>query len=395
VVGPVFAAIEKVLFKMKWFIKKVPVRDRARHVCDRLYFPGSCYYATDYSAFESHFDAELMEVVEMQLYEYMTSQLPEGSVFMKMIRDVIASPQTCLYKGFVAENIRSRMSGEMCTSLGNSFSNLMIFLFACSEAGIDEEEVDGFVEGDDGLFRLFDWQKIDDAIFTRLGLTIKMEKQTELHLASFCGLIFDPQSFTIITDPRKVLAEFGWADCHYVRCGDVRLKELLRAKALSFAHQYPGCPIVQSLAQYGLRMTRHIDMRRYLERARLGVWSRERLLEALDGDLKPVPVTRESRDIVESKFGIPVSEQIAIEKLLDSKNDLSPIDLGAPVYFPSDWEECYYGYVFPDMGDYPVCFRRKNKFDNIPHETDCWSSDLISSTDPFLGADWKHRVWSA
>jgi hypothetical protein len=399
IVGPIFSAIEKVLFKMKWFIKKVPVRGRAKHVYDRLFQYGAKYYATDYSAFESHFDKELMEAVEFQLYEYMTTKIEGGAQFFELIKDVIGSDQTCYYKGFTAFGIQSRMSGEMCTSLGNSFANLMIFLFVCSKAGIREEDVDGFVEGDDGLFRFLPGQAIDDSLFRKLGLTIKIDKQDELHLASFCGLIFDPNSLNIVTDPRKVLAEFGWADTSYVKCNDVRLLELLRAKSLSFAHQYPGCPIVQSVAQYGMRVTRHIDMKRFIAKnVSMSIWSRERLLEAME-NLKEiqitVPVTDEARFIVESKFGISVDEQKEIEKMFDEKTVLSPFDLRMPTYMPADWADYYARYVCKDQGEYPNMFGSYAKYDNIPHFTEEWDSSAISSRDGhFSGEEWRHRLWS-
>lgn len=394
IVGPIFSAIEKVLFKMKWFIKKIPVRERAAHVFQRLYSAGASYYATDYSAFESHFDSVLMNDVEFQLYEYMTRDIEGGREFFELVSEVIGSDQTLFYKDFTALGIQSRMSGEMCTSLGNSFANLMIFLFVCSKAGIPEEEVDGFVEGDDGLFRFYSDQKIDDEIFGRLGLTIKIEKHEQLHTASFCGLVFDPSSLTIVTDPRKVLAEFGWADPFYVKCNNVRLKELLRAKSMSFAHQYPGCPIVQSVAQYGMRMTRHINVERLLRKSvTLGQWQRDRILEALHGDLTPVPVSDEARNIVESKFGITVQEQLEIEALYDAKKDLSPVDLGMPMFFPIEWQEYWSKYVHEDMGEYPTCFPPP-KYDNIPHATAEWDDSAISSRDGrFAGEEWRARLW--
>jgi len=373
-VGPIFSAIEKVLFKMKWFIKKVPVRDRARVVWERLYDHRARYYATDYSAFESHFDPELMEILEFVLYGHMTQNLEHVRLlgdysFMGLVRKYIGVPQTCHYKGFTAKNVKSRMSGEMCTSLGNSFSNLMIFLFVCYKAGIREEDIDGFVEGDDGLFRFLPHQKIDDALFKALGLTIKIEKHDELHMASFCGLIFDPESLTVITDPREVLADLGWAGFDYVKCGRVRLLELLRAKSLSFAYQYPGCPIIQSLAQYGMRVTSHIDLQRYIDRSRaINMWERDQLIEAWESRhvLKEVPaVLHSTRLLVESKFGIPVHEQKRIEAKIDAILTLSPIDIGTPHWMPEAWSRHYFEYVRHDQGDYPVAFSPRVLHDNI------------------------------
>lgn len=366
-VGPVFSAIEKVLFKMKWFIKKIPVNDRARAVMERLWTPSASYYATDYSAFESHFDEVLMSEVEFVLYEYMVSELEVGNHWFELIKRVIGARNTCVYKGFTASGIQSRMSGEMCTSLGNSFANLMIFLFVCSEAGIDESEIDGFVEGDDGIFRFERHQSIDDDLFRRLGLTIKIQKFEHLWEASFCGLVFDPVSLAIVTDPRVVLADFGWAGPAYVKCNRNRLLELLRAKSMSFAYQYPGCPIVQSLAQYGMRLTCHVSLNKLLEGKWLNSYEKEQLLDAMENreQIMVREVTQSSRELVESSFSIPIADQLRIEALLDAQVDLRPIDLGFLSYMPQEWRDYWTSYVMPTQGDYPVALSSDVIYDNI------------------------------
>ncbi len=395
-VGPIFAAIERVLFKMKWFIKKTPVKDRARRVWEALYSPTAKYYATDYSAFESHFDPQLMAEVEFQLYDYMTERLPEGSIWRELIHSVIGAQNTCNYKGFTARGIESRMSGEMCTSLGNSFANLMIFLFVCFKAGIQEEDVAGFVEGDDGLFRFESHQSIDDSLFTKLGLTIKIQKFNDLHRASFCGLIFDPETLIIVTDPREVIADFGWAGPFYVNCNRVRLRELLAAKSMSFAYQYPGCPIIQSLAQYGIRMTRNIDLRRYIEKCDqhgVNAWEKEQLIQALEGEPSPArPVPQGARLLVEEEFGIPVHEQLRIEALLDAKNDLSPIDIGDPEYIPTVWKQYFQEYVCetvpsPGIRDYPLRFRT-----DIIHDNLAGLPLRCQNRDSAVGDSWRSRL---
>jgi len=395
-VGPIFAAIERVLFKMKWFIKKTPVRDRASRVWEALYSPTAKYYATDYSAFESHFDPQLMAEVEFQLYEYMTQELPEGSIWFSLVKEAIGVQNTCHYKGFSVHGLESRMSGEMCTSLGNSFANLMIFLFVCSKGGIEEEAIAGFVEGDDGLFRFEHHQSVDDSLFTKLGLTIKIQKFDDLYRASFCGLIFDPTTKIIVTDPREVIADFGWSSPFYVNCNGVRLRELLCAKSWSFAYQYPGCPIIQSLAQYGLRMTRHIDLRRYIEKCDqhgVNAWEREQLIGALEGGPNPArPVPHGARLLVEEEFGIPVHEQLRIEAILDAKSDLTPIDIGDPEFIPQVWKDNFQEYVceastIPTLRDYPVRFRTDIIYDNL-----AGLPIRVSNKDLAVGDSWRSRL---
>jgi hypothetical protein len=396
-VGPIFSAIEKAIFRMKWFIKKVPVNDRARHVMERLYSPTASYYATDYTAFESHFGPELMRKLEFQLYRWMVSKLSDGKEFMDMVESVIGAPNKCIRKGYLSKGILSRMSGEMCTSLGNSFSNLMIFLFVCSEAGIEEKDIDGFVEGDDGLFKFERHQKIDDSLFSRLGLTIKIQKFEKLWEASFCGLVFDPQNLIIVTDPRPELADFGFAGPRYANCGRVRLNELLRAKSMSFAHQYPGCPIVQSLAHYGLRVTKHVSITRLLNSQEVNLWEREQLLAARDalhaGEIKVREVAQSARDLVESSFGMGVELQKRIEAYLDAKTELSPIDLGIIPGMPDEWAKYWADYVMPSQGNYPVAFSTRVDYDNIGElisEEVCPGKALIKNYDPVVR--WQSRL---
>lgn len=77
------------------------------------------------------------------------------------------------------------MSGDMCTSLGNGFSNKMKAEFLAYKAG---GTIDGFVEGDDGLFVTnFELRSSD---YEKLGFTIKIEEIADPCEASFCGMIF-------------------------------------------------------------------------------------------------------------------------------------------------------------------------------------------------------------
>jgi len=203
--------------------------------------------------------------------------------------------------------------------------------------------------------------------FRRLGLTIKIQKFEHLWEASFCGLVFDPISLAIVTDPRVVLADFGWAGPFYVKCNRKRLLELLRAKSLSFAHQYPGCPIVQSLAQYGMRLTPHVDLNKLVNSKQLNTWEREQLLDAMENREKIMvrDITLSSRELVESSFSISISEQKRIEALLDSATALKPIALGDLSYMPQEWQDYWTDYVMPCQGDAPAGLSTDVIFDNI------------------------------
>jgi hypothetical protein len=340
-VGPWFAAIEKAVYKDPSFIKHVPVRDRPDYIVKRLYREGAHYYATDYSAYESLFVKELMEV-EFMLYEHMTQLVPGHDQFMWLVRNVLPGRNRCYFKHFKVSIDATRMSGEMCTSLGNGFANLMFMLFLCEEVGATD--VVGVVEGDDGLFVLCGSPPSAND-FARLGLIIKMEEHVEISTASFCGIVFDPVDRNNLFNPFEILTSFGWTTAEYAKSRDKRLLMLLRAKGLSFAYQYPGCPIIQELAHYALRMTRGISIGRLLK-GRLNAWYRDQLLEAIrakDGTTRKT-VGMNSRLLVEKLYGIKIGEQLKIEEYLLAQTTLHPLDIDVRVH--EDCETYWHNYVY-------------------------------------------------
>lgn len=186
-VGPMFKRIEKELFKLPFFIKKVPVWDRSKFI-KRLYEPDATYYACDYTSFETHFVRQIMRGIEFELYKYMAPDDAEGHQFIKDL-EVLVGQNMCSSKLVSLEVEACRMSGEMNTSLGNGFCNLIFMMYACHVQGIT---CDGIVEGDDGVFRMS--KELNPKIFDEMGLNIKLEKHSNLFTMSFCGLICDELS---------------------------------------------------------------------------------------------------------------------------------------------------------------------------------------------------------
>lgn len=322
-IGPWFRAIEKAVFALPWFIKKTPVDERPDYIMERIGRWAARYVATDYTAYESHFTRELMSACEFELYRYMTEYLPNRQLFWYYLEEVLAGRNVCEFKWFTVQCQATRMSGEMNTSLGNGFANLMIMLFVCKESGCSN--VVGVVEGDDGLFVMTGTPPTAED-FKRLGLTIKLEVHTEIETASFCGIIFDKYERRNVTDPIDVLMDFGWTTGRYKNAGKRRCLELLKAKSLSLLYQYPGCPIISALARYGLRVTRGVGVRRVLDT--MNLWEREQLLEALSRKAKlDVEVGPRTRMLVQEKFGILIEHQIEIEQYLDNLEGIQPLDI--------------------------------------------------------------------
>jgi len=362
-VGPIFKLIEKAVFSLPWFIKKIPVAERPKYILDRLFCAGSKYIATDYTAFESLFTADLMNACEFELYDYMTSKLPQHHEFMRLVREVLAGKNICEFKFFTITVLATRMSGEMCTSLGNGWSNLMFMLFLTERRG---GKAVGVVEGDDGLFRV-DGPCPTAADFADLGLVIKLEVHDELETASFCGLIFDREDLVNITSPLDELVSFGWCQSRYANSSPKIKLMLLRCKALSLAHQYPGCPILSSLAQYGLRVTRRVRfyMRGFMEKqgSHLSGWLREQYVSALadEAKIRVVPPPMRTRLLVERQFGVTVAQQLAIESQLDNLHVLEPLNLS--MEWPVPWVDNWKDYVSIDQGNHPQLTRPRPPFE--------------------------------
>lgn len=348
-VGPIFKLIEREVFKNPHFIKHVPVAQRPSYIMDRLYRVGARYFSTDYSSFEALFTADIMDAVEFEMYDYMTRDLPEHDHFMRLCREVLGGVSELHFRHFRVQLRATRMSGEMCTSLGNGFANLMFMLFLCELKGCTD--VSGVVEGDDGLFTVNgDCPTTED--FKRLGLVIKMEEHSDLARASFCGLVFVPEDKINVTNPLEVLASFGWASRRYARSSDKTLRALLRCKALSYAHQYPGCPIISSLAWYGLRVTQDVQICKMLRvmnaRGAMNQWEREQLMAAIaDHDHIPrVAPPLSTRFLVEDLYGVTVEHQLRIERYLDALDALGPIDCEIiNMHVPAVWQHYWDNYV--------------------------------------------------
>lgn len=321
--GPLFHAIECVVFQLPEFIKYVPVRERAKHLFDELWEPGVTFVITDYTSFECGFVLLMMDACEFELYIFMLRHTPALMAMFIICWQVLGGENVCTFKYFVIWVFATRMSGEMCTSLGNGFSNLCLMAFACHLSGVTWK---GRFEGDDGVAAVRG--TINKKIFKRLGMRIKLKKVERLEEASFCGLIFDPDHLQIITDPIKVLCSFAWGKARYRAASENVLKQLLRAKALSFMYQYPACPIVTELARFALRMTRNVRIRKSIV-DKLDMYTRRIYLEALQCKNLDIgqSIGMGTRCLMERQFGVSVSSQLRVESLFRNKQDLLPIDL--------------------------------------------------------------------
>lgn len=291
--GPRFKAIENAVYALPQFIKHVPVPERPAKI-RALRMAGRRYFQTDFTAYESHFLAPIMRALELQLYAHCL----KNDVHAGFLCSVISGKNKMTTKAGVRAKVKARrMSGDMCTSLGNGFSNLMLALFLAHEKG---GVLDGFVEGDDGLF--CSDVELTAADYESLGFTIKIEEVDDPCQASFCGMIFS-DSGEIIREPRRFFMGFGWTQS-FIGAGDRIMDELLRAKALSVVYETPQCPIIGAMARRALIKTQGVAPRFVNDGYHV------------PHDVKNIPAFAPSSDtrlLFETMYGVSVSVQLQAE----------------------------------------------------------------------------------
>lgn len=364
-VGPIFQLVSNEVFKNPAFIKKIPVPERPQYILDRMMRMSVVYILGDASSYEASFVKALMDQCEMKLIKYMTQHLAEQKFFIDLLDRAKTSVNQLDFKLFSMTIEAKRMSGEMDTSLSNGFTTLMIVLFVLIEmCGLKEEEVRPVVEGDDNEAAVEESRLPNKEHFAELGMDIKLEIQTELSHASFCGMVFDLDEKTNITDPIAELVSFGWTTSRYAKSRKGVHMCLLRAKALSLAYQYPACPILSKLAYKIALLTKSYDSLGFLQSQgnhAFNLYEMEMMIKAHEYFQKnnllnePGPKTRR---LVEDLYGVPVSHQLQIEEYILSLKSITPLDHPLiRIHIKPEWHQYYDAYVFN--------YHRSQDFNNV------------------------------
>lgn len=293
--GPLFKAVEDVIYALPQFIKHVPVPDRAAAI-RALRKAGRRYYQTDFTAFESHFTPEVMRACECLVYKHLMRDRPEDAAFINAVLTGINRMRT--RSGCRAHTRGQRMSGDMCTSCGNGITNWLLAEFLCAEQG---HKLFGFVEGDDGLFATEAVLRKED--YARLGFTIEIKEVRDPCEASFCGMVF-ADSGQIIRDPREFMSKFGWTQS-FIHGRRRIMQELLRGKALSCCYETGQCPVVGAIARYALRQTRGVRPR-FVDDG-YHVPPDEFVLETYNP-------SADTRQLFSQLYGVSVQSQVAAER---------------------------------------------------------------------------------
>jgi len=335
-IAPFTHAVEQLVYDSdKHFIKHVAVADRPDKISslhDEVPFTVNRIWATDHTAFEAHFHPDLMANCEFILYNYFAMYSPIAREIVSAMRHMYMGINHLNCGEFVVSVPGRRMSGDMVTSLGNGFTNLMLMLFAAHERHFN---VDGFVEGDDGIF-VTDALDLPSTYFDDLGFEVKVEVCDDLSTASFCGNIFSPYSKRNICDPIARILRSGWTlKKSFFNCGRVKQLGLQRAIALSLAASYPGCPILSSYYRMLLKMTEGIDPvfgdtshdMDWWEAVVLRMDYKDKTIKALNA--KPRPCDRK---LMQTVFDISITDQQIIEHDIEDCAAKGQFELKSPTF---------------------------------------------------------------
>jgi hypothetical protein len=349
VMGPLFKAIELDVYKLKWFVKHVPVLERANYIMLNVERPGFLKLVSDFSSFEAGFSSDCMRAIEFQMYKYMLKNCPQQLAIMKAYEQVTCGWKKVFYHDVSMRLQGRRMSGQMCTSLGNTWTNFVILTYMLKDY-MSLSDMRMVVEGDDGLVAVSRevYDKLDMTIPVRAGFKIKMEVFREIELASFCGNVFDAQDRVNVTDPVVEVASLGWSGGQAIFADHTRQQMLLRSKSMSLAYQYPSCPVIQAVARYGLRVTSGVcqNMPVFIRESNaFNMWDRDLLVASLGEDLAQLvlrPIPFRTRLLVEKLFSLSLDQQDRWEKYFDSLTKIQPFDL---VIERPIWAENYARYA--------------------------------------------------
>lgn len=243
-IGPAIHAIEQQLFSLPIFAKsfKQP-GSLVEHIANA---PKGCTMATDFTAFEAHMIPAIMEAVEMQLYRHCLSKFPDLCDFLTST--ICGKNNLSTRQGVHLTLSAKRMSGDMNTSLGNSFTNAMVTYFVAHKS--NAKILFSLFEGDDGL--LVTEKTVDESIYRRVGFLCKAVHVDDPTHASFCGKVF-AESRQVIRDHMRVVQTLGWSDA-MIGCSENTRLSLLKARGMSLAFETPHCPIVRALADRAIAL---------------------------------------------------------------------------------------------------------------------------------------------
>lgn len=322
-VGPLMHRVEEVVFSDPHFIKHVPNDDRPGYIQD--FFRGVEFVGSnDFSSFESLIYGVLMDSCECELYRWLLRDQDQGVV--RYMNETLCGIQEQTMRGGWRARLYGRQSGDMCTSVGNGWTNLVIMSYVGHKLGWHKwgDPIHGLFEGDDSIFKVGSCPEQVGPLLTALGMRAKFVSGVNIGTMGFLSTWWC-NDLVPVRDFRKPLVFVPWI--LQVVPNQKQWGEFLRAKGLSLAYEMAGCPVLSAFARMILRGTAGLKAR-YL---RQDAWW-DRVILGKDYGLSSVsdsvlhrlqaPIPLERRVFYARQFACPVETQLYLEKLFDDASEM-------------------------------------------------------------------------
>jgi len=321
--------IEDQVYRLKYFVKHKDIT-QIPHLLAKL-DKYKLKLETDYSSFESGFNPFITDACECELFRFFLQNNEDclhdvlGCYYQIVNGKIIPRIDLLKNKEFFAFVQGSRMSGDLWTSLGNGFTNLMIMLFYAEKYHFKFE---GMVEGDDGIFGM-DQEYMKEKYYTDLGFKIKMQYVTNLCDTCFCGNLFDSHDLNLIISPEHLNRIFWTCNAQYLHAKSKLKEKLLRAKAMSMSILGKNTPIIFKLCYKILSLLGSGSLIEH------DWWSRLKLRSYVA--MRPdAVIPMSSRLLYNQHFGIPIDVQLLIENTIMSAKTIPELEL-AMLFAKSNW----------------------------------------------------------
>jgi hypothetical protein len=299
-------AIEKRAFRLPYFAKGLTWDEIAQKLVSSLRLDG-VIFENDFVSFECSFSYDVKQVCELALVRFfLCNCAPE--VYKELRED--ARGIEMVYRWFKLYVEGKRVSGDLWTSLGNGFTNLMLILFTLFQNGFTHKQLTLLVEGDDSVGQVFGRLPNFTQTFRELGFLAKVEVRSSVQETNFCHTRVTPYG-KVMSDASRVVPRFFWAHAKYANHSTDHLRMLLRARAQSLAVKDSSTPILWALLEYALRASEGSMDWVYIYR-HMSVWEREWIADARS-QVAPTRPSALDRAWYEVFYQVPVSVQVAVE----------------------------------------------------------------------------------
>lgn len=312
-------AVDKKTFAKKWFVKGSNPKTWPTRLEDT--FGGSPVVGTDFTSFEAHHAGFFASIVKFW-WLHMVRQLPGAKALKDLVSYLLSARNECSFKHVHASVDERLMSGALWTSSANGMLNLLLCSYLSARAvnplaGPDQlaawavTDFKGFCEGDDGI--CLDVGQ-DELLAQRLGLRLKWEHAPDYSKAGFCGIVCQRGKHGVLKDPISVIRKFFTLEAKTDQMRPTKQSGLMRAKALSYKYTFGNCPVIGHMCDWVLRITKGVTID---IKAVRDVYERDRILEALEAKAwrEATVIDIESRELVESRFGMTIEQQVQLEKV--------------------------------------------------------------------------------